>query len=94
MRTTVTIDSDVERLIRETMHRSRSSFKKTLNDAVRQALSKPQRWTKGSKFIVRPRPLGLLAGIDPAGLSDIDTDIEIDGFKKTTDRLSKAKKRK
>jgi hypothetical protein len=94
MRTTVTIDSDVERLIRETMHRCRSSFKTTLNDAVRQALSPKKRRTETSKFKVKSRPLGLLAGVDPARLSDIDTDLEIDEFRKTTDRLNKSKKRK
>ena len=31
MRTTVTLDPDVERLLREAMHRSRLSFKETLN---------------------------------------------------------------
>lgn len=38
MRTTVTLDPDVEELIRAAMQEQRSSFKKTLNDAVRTAL--------------------------------------------------------
>lgn len=35
MRTTVTLDKDVERLLRDEMQRARKSFKASLNDAVR-----------------------------------------------------------
>jgi len=38
MRTTVTLDEDVERLLREAMHRSRRGFKETLNLAIRAGL--------------------------------------------------------
>ena len=34
MRTTVTLDKDVERMLREAMHRSRTSFKQALNAAM------------------------------------------------------------
>lgn len=36
MRTTVTLDPDVERLLRDAMRRRDVSFKQALNDAVRQ----------------------------------------------------------
>jgi hypothetical protein len=35
MRTTVTLDKDVERMLRGIMHRKHKSFKQALNDAVR-----------------------------------------------------------
>ena len=38
MRTTVTLDTDVERMLRESMHRSRTSFKQALNTAIRAGL--------------------------------------------------------
>ncbi len=66
MRTTVTLDPDVEKLIRDKMHRSRQSFKKTLNDAIREALGKSDLPSNQAKFVVRSRPMGLLPGIDPA----------------------------
>ena len=44
MRTTVTLDPDVERLIRDAMRERDISFKQALNDAVRTGLS-----PKGSK---------------------------------------------
>jgi hypothetical protein len=38
MRTTVTLDSDVERLLRSAMKERGSSFKETLNNAIRDGL--------------------------------------------------------
>lgn len=44
MRTTVTLDRDVERMLQQAMHRSRNGFKETLNAAIRAGLSqKPPR---------------------------------------------------
>jgi len=87
MRTTVTLESDVERLIREKMHRSRKSFKKTLNDAVRQALSGESKQKQKKKFVVKARSMGNVRGIDPATLSDIDTDLEVERHKQVTQNL-------
>ena len=41
MRTTVTLDQDVQRLLKEAAHRSGRPFKQVLNDAVRSGLQKP-----------------------------------------------------
>ena len=68
MRTTVTLDEDVERMLREAMHRSRSGFKQTLNTAIRAGLS-VRAPSDRSPFVVKPRPLGLRAGFDPAGFN-------------------------
>jgi Arc/MetJ family transcription regulator len=38
MRTTVTLDDDVKRLLQDAMHRSGKSFKETLNAALRAGL--------------------------------------------------------
>lgn len=43
MRTTVTLDPDVEELIRREMHRRRASFKEVVNDGLRLALREPGR---------------------------------------------------
>ncbi len=42
MRTTVTLDADVQNLLKEAAHRSGKPFKVTLNDAIRAGL-RPQR---------------------------------------------------
>ncbi len=41
MRTTLTLDSDVARLIEEAMHRERHSLKQVINDALRRGLGHP-----------------------------------------------------
>jgi hypothetical protein len=40
MRTTVTLDKDVEKMLRDAMHNSNRSFKELLNAAIRAGLSK------------------------------------------------------
>ena len=57
MRTTVTLDPDVERLIRNAMRERGISFKEALNQAARKGLvgDKPRR---GRQFIQRSFPLG------------------------------------
>jgi len=41
MRTTVTLDPDVRRLLEEAQHRGKRPFKQVLNDAVRAGLGRP-----------------------------------------------------
>jgi len=78
MRTTVTLDKDVERMLRDAMHRSRRSFKETLNAALREGLSGKRSGEKRAPFVVTARALGLRAGIDPAGLNKLADEFEAD----------------
>lgn len=80
MRTTVTLDKDVERMLRDAMHRSRKSFKQTLNTALRVGLGGKAPPPHASKFIVKARPMGLRAGIDPASFNRLADDLELDAF--------------
>ena len=80
MRTTVTLDKDVERLLRTTMHRSRRSFKETLNAAVRAGFSGKSVQPTASRFVVRARPMGMRAGIDPAGFNKLADELEVEAF--------------
>lgn len=41
MRTTVTLDPDVQRLLKEVEHKTGRPFKQVLNDAVRAGLKRP-----------------------------------------------------
>lgn len=45
MRTTVTLDSDVEALLRRAMRERDASFKQVLNAAIREGLTNPRRKT-------------------------------------------------
>ncbi len=55
MRTTVTLDPDVEALLRKAMHERGLSFKAALNDAVRAGLA-PGRGR--NRYRLRPQHLG------------------------------------
>jgi hypothetical protein len=80
MRTTVTLEKDVERMLRDAMHRSRKSFKQTLNAALRIGLSGKAVQPKAGRFVVKARPMGLRAGHDPAGFNRLADDLEVDAF--------------
>ncbi len=80
MRTTVTLDRDVERLLREAMHRSRSGFKQTLNAALRSGLGQRTTGAAGRPFVIKTRPLGLRPGLDPAGFNQLADELEVDAL--------------
>ena len=79
MRTTVTLDPDVERLLQRHMRRGRKSFKQALNEAVRLGLKDPA--AQGEpEFIIQARAMGLRPGIDPARVRELDDDLELEEF--------------
>ncbi len=82
MRTTVTLDTDVERMLRDAMHRSRKSFKETLNAGLRAGLGERPAPVAGVPFVIKARSLGLRAGVDPARFNKLADDLEADGFLK------------
>lgn len=67
MRNTVTLEPDVQRLIEEAMQRDKTSFKRTINTAIRRGLSVPNR--NAVEVRVPAFRLGLLPGIDPMRLN-------------------------
>ena len=80
MRTTVTLDKDVERLLHDTMHRTRRSFKETLNHAIRSGLAAKGSDPTNKPFIIKAKAMHLRAGIDPANFNKLTDDLEVDGF--------------
>jgi hypothetical protein len=86
MRTTVTLDPDVERLLRETMRRSRKGFKQVLNEALRRGLE-PAGQRVEPPFVVAARSLGLRSGIDPVRVRDLDDELEVEEFLRKTRAL-------
>ncbi len=92
MRTTVTLDPDVERLLKDEAHRRGESFKVALNEAVRKAFRPASRSTaKRKPFVVKSYPMGLRPGIDYAKANKLADDLEIDAFIALTKRLEKTK---
>ena len=86
MRTTVTIDPDVEQLLRGSMQRGRKTFKQALNEALRRGLQGATPRDEPA-FEIAARPLGLRKGIDPARLHDLDDELEVDEFLRKTKAL-------
>lgn len=89
MRTTVTLDADVESLLKEEAHRSQRSFKAVLNDAIRRQLGHRGEVNR-EPFVVRTQPLGLKPGLDPSRLAELADDLELEAFLETTRRLEKS----
>jgi hypothetical protein len=88
MRTTVTVDHDVEQLLRLAMQQTGQSFKVTLNQAIRKGLAGILA-PRGDEppFVVSPRSMGLRAGLDPARLQQLDDELDVDSFLAVTGKL-------
>lgn len=74
MRTTLTLDDDVARLVEEHVHRTRTSVKQVVNDAIRAALApKPVR---SAPYRVRVHHAVLAPGLDVAGFNKLSDELE------------------
>jgi hypothetical protein len=80
MRTTVTLDPDVERLLKDAVRKSGRSFKDVLNRAVREGLAAQAKPQPGKPFRVRARKMGLRRGIDPGSLNRLVDEMDIEDF--------------
>ena len=89
MRTTVTLDADVEKRLREAIQTHGKSFKETLNDALRRGLGSAHPEEERRRFEVESRPLRLRVGLDLARMRDLDDDLEIEEFLRKTAKLAR-----
>ena len=89
MRTTVTLDPETERLLREAMRQRGQSFKEVLNRAVVQGLADLQHDGGDAPFVPQTFPMGLQAGNDPAHLNALGDDLEVDAFLELSRRLGR-----
>ncbi len=87
MRTTVTLDRDLERILRETAVRTHKPFKKVLNDTLRAGIEQATGTGQTEPFVLNARPMGLRAGHDPAGFNQLADDLEAEAFLETTRKL-------
>jgi hypothetical protein len=93
MRTTVTLDPDVEQLLRDAMQQRRQSFKETLNQAIRAGLSGAGGLGMADRpCILHAQPMGLRAGIDPGRLNQLADELESDAFAELSHRLLRSAK--
>lgn len=72
MRTTLTLDDDLARELRERAHRSGLSFKQVVNETLRAGLARRDADRRPRPYRLKPAPMGeLAAGVDPAKLLDL-----------------------
>jgi hypothetical protein len=64
MRTTLTLDPDVARMLEEAVHRQRKPFKQVVNEAIRRGLAPAMRHRSSGRYRVRPHKTTLRPGID------------------------------
>jgi len=88
MRTTVTLDPETERLLREAMRQRGQSFKEALNRAVVQGLADLRSDAGEAPFVPTTYPMDLRAGFDPAHLGELGDELEVDAFLDLSRRLS------
>lgn len=89
MRTTVTLDPDVVRLLEQAQAARGQSFKEVLNHAIRRGLADVVNPRPEPPFVVVPRAMGLRAGIDPARLNSLVDELEADAVV-AVDRAARA----
>jgi hypothetical protein len=76
MRTTLTLDPDVARLVKNEVHRLRKPFKQVVNDALRRGLAPQPRRSPGRRHRVVPHAARLLSGLDPGRLNALADGLE------------------
>ena len=78
MRTTLTIDSDVEQLLQREMRRTSRSMKAVVNDALRVGLGIRGKPPRAPRFEVEPHAFGFKTGIDTDRLNQLVDEMEAD----------------
>ena len=76
MRTTLTLDPDVARMLEEEAHRQRKPFKQVVNEAIRRGLATRARARAAGRYRVRPHKTTLRPGIDAASFNKLVDELE------------------
>jgi hypothetical protein len=76
MRTTLTLDPDVERLLTEEMHRVRRPYKQVVNDAIRRGLAPRLSASPNRPYRAAVHDAKLRPGIDGGSLNRLVDELE------------------
>lgn len=74
VRTTLTLDDDVARLVADAVHRERRPMKQVINDALRQALAPPVPRQEPYRLAVHES--ALRPGFDQSGFNRLANELE------------------
>lgn len=86
MRTTLTIDPDVEQLLRREIHRTGGSMKAVVNDALRVGLGMRGKPPQVARYRVQPHDFGFRPGVDLDRLNQLVDELEAEEFARRTTR--------
>ena len=78
MRTTLTIDPDVERVLQHEIRRTDRSLKAVVNDALRLGLGMRGKPPRLSRYKVNPYPFAFKPGVDVDRLNQLVDELEAD----------------
>lgn len=84
MRTTLTLDEDVARLVEDAVHRERRPMKHVINDALRSALAPRQ--TRREAYRLAPHESTVRPGLDLAGFNRFADELEDEAILDTARR--------
>ena len=76
MRTTLSLDPDVARMVREEAHRARKPVKQVVNDALRRGLTVSAGRRPRKAYRVQPHAARLLPGVDRGRLNALADELE------------------
>lgn len=74
MRTTLSLDPDVARLVEDAVHRERTSMKQVINDALRRGLAQPA--SRRDPYHLPVHEAVLQPGLDLAGFNRLADELE------------------
>jgi len=86
VRTTLTLDDDVVRLIADAVHRERRPMKQIVNDALRQALA--PRPPRQEPYHLVPHESAVRPGFDLAGFNQLADELEDEATLEKARRIS------
>ncbi|CKS94668.1 antitoxin [Mycobacterium tuberculosis] len=84
MRTTLTLDDDVVRLVEDAVHRERRPMKQVINDALRRALAPPVK--RQEQYRLEPHESAVRSGLDLAGFNKLADELEDEALLDATRR--------
>jgi len=76
VRTTITLEQDVEAKLDHAMRKTGKSFKQAVNDYLRLGLALEGRAKPLKPFVVHPRPLGLPPGLSYDNVEELIEQLE------------------
>ena len=80
MRTTLTLDPDVEQLLKREMRRTDRGMKAVVNDVLRAGLAMAGKPSRPARFRVEPHAFGFKPGVDTDRLNQLVDELEADEF--------------